>query len=111
MFTRHRVHIRRAEQPVGIRPVVHSVLAVIATPQAGWTFSKEPRPSEDGRGINISGVDFWHTVEFSRNGRFLWTLLTRSSGRFPSVFQTLSGFLGLPDHHSPRAPRSVRAVV
>ncbi|MET9668542.1 hypothetical protein ABZY19_24730, partial [Streptomyces sp. NPDC006475] len=29
-------------------------------------------PSEDGRGINISGVDFWHAVEFSRNGRFLW---------------------------------------
>jgi hypothetical protein len=25
------------------------------------------------RGINISGVDFWHAVEFSRNGRFLRT--------------------------------------
>src|SRR3954452_14807387 len=38
-------------------------------------FSKEPRPSRDGRrrGINISGVDFWHAVEFSRNGRFLCT--------------------------------------
>jgi hypothetical protein len=23
--------------------------------------------------INISGVDFWHAVEFSRNGRFLRT--------------------------------------
>ncbi|MEU4260275.1 hypothetical protein AB0B42_29760, partial [Streptomyces fradiae] len=23
--------------------------------------------------INISGVDFWHAVEFSRNGRFLCT--------------------------------------
>src|SRR3954470_3605153 len=36
-------------------------------------FSKEPRPDRDGRrrGINISGVDFWHAVEFSRNGRFL----------------------------------------
>jgi hypothetical protein len=22
------------------------------------------------RGINISGVDFWHAVEFSRNGSF-----------------------------------------
>jgi hypothetical protein len=33
-----------------------------------------PRP-ETGRrrGINISGVDFWHAVEFSRNGRFLRT--------------------------------------
>ena len=56
--------------------------------------SKEPRPSEttpDGRGINISGVDFWHAVEFSRNGRFLRThretqSLRLSSGRFPSVF-------------------------
>jgi len=24
--------------------------------------------SRGGRGINISGVDFWHAVEFSRNG-------------------------------------------
>jgi hypothetical protein len=58
-------------------------------------FSKEPRPDHDGRrrGINISGVDFWHAVEFSRNGRFLCTHpLGLSSGRFPSVFQTLSVF-------------------
>jgi hypothetical protein len=27
----------------------------------------------DRRGINISGVDFWHAVEFSRNGHFLCT--------------------------------------
>src|SRR5687768_11537135 len=46
---------------------VHSVLAVFS--------SKEPPPTtlRDGRGINISGVDFWHAVEFSRNGRFLCT--------------------------------------
>src|SRR5690606_13869897 len=44
-------------------------------------------PKPDGRGINISGVDFWHAVEFSRNGRFLRTHpLGLSSGRFPSVF-------------------------
>jgi hypothetical protein len=49
-----------------------------------------------GRGINISGVDFWHAVEFSRNGHFLCTHpLGLSSGRFPSVlrfqlYQTLS---------------------
>ena len=51
-------------------------------------FSKEPRPDRDDRrrGINISGVDFWHAVEFSRNGRFLCTHpLGLSSGRFPSV--------------------------
>src|SRR5688572_486631 len=48
-------------------------------------------PKPDGRGINISGVDFWHAVEFSRNGRFLRTHpLGLSSGRFPSVFPTLS---------------------
>ena len=58
-----------------------------------------------GRGINISGVDFWHAVEFSRNGRFLCThprdSLRLSSGRFPSVlrfrlYQTVfrSDFLG-----------------
>jgi hypothetical protein len=29
--------------------------------------------SRKRRGINISGVDFWHAVEFSRNGRFLQT--------------------------------------
>jgi hypothetical protein len=52
--------------------------------------SKEPRPSHDDRrrGINISGVDFWHAVEFSRNGRFLCTHpLGLSSGRFPSVLR------------------------
>jgi hypothetical protein len=61
--------------------------------------------NRDGRGINISGVDFWHAVEFSRNGRFLRThprnTLRLSSGRFPSVlrfrlYQTISrsDFLG-----------------
>ncbi|MGW0533661.1 hypothetical protein, partial [Streptomyces sp. NPDC003032] len=44
--------------------------------------------TEVSRGINISGVDFWHAVEFSRNGRFLCTHpLGLSSGRFPSVFR------------------------
>ncbi|MGC5038080.1 hypothetical protein ACPXCS_39025, partial [Streptomyces sp. DT190] len=38
--------------------------------------------------INISGVDFWHAVEFSRNGRFLCTHpFGLSSGRFPSVLR------------------------
>ena len=56
--------------------------------------SKEPRPNRTSgrrRGINISGVDFWHAVEFSRNGRFLCThprdSLRLSSGRFPSVLR------------------------
>jgi hypothetical protein len=53
----------------------------------------------DRRGINISGVDFWHAVEFSRNGHFLRTHpLGLSSGRFPSVlrfrlYQTVSGLI------------------
>lgn len=61
-------------------------------------FSKEPHPPDvsGGRGINISGVDFWHAVEFSRNGRFLCACFTRLSGRFPSVlrfrlYQILAG--------------------
>ena len=50
-----------------------------------------PQPIDWRRGINISGVDFWHAVEFSRNGRFLCThprdSLRLSSGRFPSVLR------------------------
>src|SRR5215208_2234453 len=67
MFTGNPADTTRAEQPGGISPAVHSVLAVFS--------SKEPRHrnKSDGRGINISGVDFWHAVEFSRNGRFLCT--------------------------------------
>src|SRR3954452_12626512 len=88
MFTRDRVDTTRAEQPGGISPAVHSVLAVYS--------SKEPRPGHDGRerGINISGVDFWHAVEFSRNGRFLCTHpLGLSSGRSlrcPKLYQCFS---------------------
>jgi hypothetical protein len=62
----------------------------VRLPQRDRTFSKEPRPGHDDRrrGINISGVDFWHAVEFSRNGRFLRTHpLGLSSGRFPSVLR------------------------
>src|SRR5690606_17397852 len=64
-------------------------------------------PKPDGRGINISGVDFWHAVEFSRNGRFLRTHpLGLSSGRFPLVFPTLSDlFLDLTP--SQRGPSQV----
>jgi hypothetical protein len=54
------------------------------------------RSVSGGRGINIFGVDFWHAVEFSRNGRFLCSCFTRISGRFPSVlrfrlYQILAG--------------------
>src|SRR5919202_3714920 len=76
---------------------------VLSHTASSLCFSKEPRPSRCWRrGINISGVDFWHAVEFSRNGRFLRTHpLGLSSGRFPSVlrfrlYQTVSrsDFLG-----------------
>src|SRR6476620_10861390 len=95
MFTRNRVHTSRERSNHRNKAVAHSVLAVFS--------SKEPRPSRCWRrGINISGVDFWHAVEFSRNGRFLCTHpLGLSSGLFPSVlrfrlYQTVSGsdFLG-----------------
>ena len=59
-------------------------------------FSKEPRPSHDDRrrGINISGVDFWHAVEFSRNGRFLCTHpLGLSSGLPFGVSDSIRSFL------------------
>ncbi|MFF4451953.1 hypothetical protein, partial [Streptomyces goshikiensis] len=44
-------------------------------------------------GVSTSGVDFWHAVEFSRNGRFLCTHpLGLSSGLsfFVLAFPTLS---------------------
>src|SRR5258705_7824432 len=107
MFSRNRDDTTRAEQPGGISPAVHSVLAVRLPDTARQDFFKgtSPRPIGRRRGINISGVDFWHAVEFSRNGRFLCThprdSLRLSSGRFPSVlrfrlYQTVSGsdFLG-----------------
>jgi hypothetical protein len=57
---------RHGTRPEQIRPA-HSILAVIH-------HSKEPQQNRNTarsrRGINISGVDFWHAVEFSRNGRF-----------------------------------------
>ena len=67
MFTRNRVHTHESGTTGGIiRRFTASSLCIS---------SKEPRPNRTtgGRGINISGVDFWHAVEFSRNGRFLCT--------------------------------------
>src|ERR671927_249117 len=81
MFSRNRDDTTRAEQPGGISPAVHSVLAVFFK-------GTSPRPIGRRRGINISGVDFWHAVEFSRNGRFLCNHpLGLSSGRFPSFLR------------------------
>ncbi|MGF1431795.1 hypothetical protein, partial [Kitasatospora sp. LaBMicrA B282] len=37
--------------------------------------------------VNISGVDFWHAVEFSRNGRFLRSHFRGPSGLRSFVFQ------------------------
>jgi hypothetical protein len=50
----------------------------------------------DGRGINISGVDFWHAVEFSRNGSFLRGRFTGPSGLSLRVLQ-----LSRPDFSFP----------
>ena len=87
----------RAEQSGGISPTVHSVLAVLY-----YFKGTSPQPIV-GReqGINKSGVDFWHAVEFSRNGRFLCTHpLGLSSGlpfdlAFPTLpdrFRSVSGW-------------------
>src|SRR4051795_9479476 len=103
MFTRNRVHTSRERSDHRNKAAAHSVLAVFS--------SKEPRhrSKSDGRGINISGVDFWHAVEFSRNGRFLCTHpLGLSSRRFPSVFQTLSVFFRPPDHRPAGMQKMIR---
>src|SRR5688572_25797325 len=50
MFTRDRVHIRRAEQSGGMIPTVHSVLAVYCLPTtwADRTFKGTSSPEGDG---------------------------------------------------------------
>src|SRR5690349_25152770 len=103
MFTGNPVDTHESGTRGRNNPSVHSVLAV-RLPEKGQDFFKgtSPQPNDWRRGINISGVDFWHAVEFSRNGRFLCTHpLGLSSGRFPSVlrfrlYQTVSvsDFLG-----------------
>ena len=92
MLTRNRADIHESGTAGGIiRPFTASSLYVFFK-------GTSPRTMMDRRrGINISGVDFWHAVEFSRNGRFLCTHpLGLSSGLFPSVlrfrlYQTVSG--------------------
>ena len=68
---------------------MHSVLAVVFLQR-----NHIDMPTRGTRrGINISGVDFWHAVEFSRNGSFLRDRFTGPSGLFPSLclrlYQTL----------------------
>jgi hypothetical protein len=110
MFSRNRDDTTRAEPGRGIILPVHSVLAVRLPGSARQDFFKgtSPQPIGRRRGINISGVDFWHAVEFSRNGRFLCTHpLGLSSGRFPSVllFCFVLAFPTLSDRFAIRFPR------
>src|SRR3977135_2305828 len=105
MFTGYPVSTRvERDSHAGIWPTVHCVLAVVVAckhPKASQVFFKGTSSTEVD-GVSTSGVDFWHAVEFSRNGRFLCTHpLGLSSGLFPSVlrfrlYQTVSGpdFLG-----------------
>src|SRR5215212_1008360 len=94
MFSRNRDDTTRAEQPGGISPAVHSVLAVFS--------SKEPRPLSNER----DGVSTYLALTFgtllSSQGTDASFVLTRetlswlSSGRFPSVlrfrlYQIVSG--------------------
>ncbi|MGW9088765.1 hypothetical protein, partial [Streptomyces yangpuensis] len=39
-------------------------------------------------GVSTSGVDFWHAVEFSRNGRFLRTHPQHIGWGFPPGFRS-----------------------
>src|SRR5689334_2117224 len=104
MFSRNRDDTTRAEQPVGIGPAftASSLMRLPGSARQDFFKGTSSRPNGRRRGINKSGVDFWHAVEFSRNGRFLCTHpLGLSSGRFPSVlrfrlYQTVSvsDFLG-----------------
>jgi len=72
----------------GIADPVYCVLASVSC-------IKGTTSDQTGRGINISGVDFWHAVEFSRNGRFLQDPFTGLSRRFVLLrflaYQTVSG--------------------
>src|SRR6478736_4159330 len=95
MFSRNRgTHHESGTTKAGIRPVVHCVLAVFLPTQSmtRQDFQRNHQPAEAGRGINISGVDFWHAVEFSRNGRFLRSRFTGALRALPFVlaFPTLS---------------------
>ncbi|MEZ0024760.1 hypothetical protein P3T36_004362, partial [Kitasatospora sp. MAP12-15] len=48
-----------------------------------------PDPKIKAGDVNISGVDFWHAVEFSRNGRFLRTAFAVSpSASFSTSFRS-----------------------
>src|SRR4030095_3214683 len=62
----------------GIGGPAHCVLAVL--------FQKESPTDPNGPAgdVNISGVDFWHAVEFSRNGHFLRTAFQRTLRAFRS---------------------------
>ena len=101
MFTGNPVDTTRAEPEGGIIPrfTASSLCACRNNARQDFFKGTSSRPTGRRRGINISGVDFWHAVEFSRNGRFLRTHPRGlSSGRFPSVlrfrlYQTLSGLI------------------
>lgn len=76
-----------------------------STQGPGRSFQRNHQPAEAGRGINISGVDFWHAVEFSRNGRFLRSRFTGALRALPFVlaFPTLSDSF-VSDSRSKRVP-------
>ena len=85
--TTGRNKTRRSQRP-------RCVIAYPMSPEGDpcRTFQRNHQPAEAGRGINISGVDFWHAVEFSRNGRFLRSRFTGALRALPFVlaFPTLS---------------------
>ncbi|GJF30754.1 hypothetical protein KNE206_34540 [Kitasatospora sp. NE20-6] len=64
----------------GIGSPAHCVLAVFMY----YKRNLQPRNKSEAGDVNISGVDFWHAVEFSRNGHFLRTAFQRTLRAFRS---------------------------
>ncbi|MFB7376292.1 hypothetical protein, partial [Kitasatospora purpeofusca] len=67
---------------------------------------ESPTPGNPEAGdVNISGVDFWHAVEFSRNGHFLQAAFTPAlralrSFVFPAYQMFSVPFPALPSSNS-----------
>src|SRR6266550_2007441 len=89
----------RAAHAGGIIQPAHNILAY-PPPQRGGVLQRNLVPK--GRGINISGVDFWHAVEFSRNGSFPRNRSRSLSGlslRFPQLIRSSRTRFPLCVHH------------
>src|SRR4029453_662143 len=80
MITGHPVHTRVE------RHGNHRNRVIPRTASSLCYFQRNLQPIREGPAgdVNISGVDFWHAVEFSRNGHFLRTAFQRTLRAFRS---------------------------